>query len=313
MRIGALTYFDGNQKGDLTDFVIGAGKALEDRGFASIWTPEHVVTFPKYDPAYPYPYGDNGVPPADFSKIGLLDPITVLTTLATHTSTLRLGTGIAIIPQRNPAYFAKMATGIDLLSKGRFVAGMGLGWSGQEYAATMTPFEHRGARMREYIQVIRTLWCDDLSKFDGAYYSLPECIQLPKPICKPHPPFYFGGESDAAMRRVVEFGQGWMPWGLSPKDLEPRVVKLEKMLIENRRTLADVDVVVSPGMDDGTELLFERSGLKAPPVVDMEMLERYADLGVSEVVFVCMAESLDSFCAKADKLTRRFVVPAGRL
>ena len=259
---------------------------------------EHVVTFRNYDPAYPYPYSDDGVPPAILSEMGMIDPMSALTVLATHTQHLRLGTGIAILPQRNPVYFAKMAAAIDLLSNGRFVAGVGLGWSAQEFKAVQTPFERRGSRMRDYIQVVRSLWCDDTSRFEGEFYSLPACIHLPKPVQKPHPPFYFGGESKAAFRRVAEFGQGWVGFRLTPEELTSRLKALGEILGEYGRSIEDIDIVVSPGADR---------------VCDADMLARYGELGVAEVVVVCLGDSLDAYSRQADQLARSLVLPASRM
>ena len=112
MRIGIQTFFSGKEREPLGEFISSAGRILEERGFSGVWLSEHVVTFRHYDPAYPYPYADDGVPPALFSDTGMLDPLSALTVLATHTKKLRLGTGVALLPQRNPVYFAKMATAV---------------------------------------------------------------------------------------------------------------------------------------------------------------------------------------------------------
>jgi probable F420-dependent oxidoreductase len=272
----------------------GVAQILEERGFAGIWVAEHLVAFPKYDPAFPYPYTDDGTPPELNSHIGMIEPLSALTFLAGCSKTLRLGTGMAILPQRNPVYFAKVGTAIDLLSNGRFIAGVGLGWSGQEYVAAGTPFEHRGSRMRDYIQVVRSLWADELSKFEGKFYNLPECRQLPRPIQRPHPPFFFGGESKPAMRRVAEFGQGWYGLKLTPDTLAPKLTELSDMMAEYGRSLSDIEIAASP--------------YEVP--CDKAMLEGYARLGVDEVVILCFANSLDDFRQQADRIAREVVEPA---
>lgn len=292
MRIGVQTFFGGHEREPLADYIIGVGQALEDRGFGAIWVSEHAVTFRDYDPAYPYPYADDGTPPSGFDQIGMIDPMSALTVLATHTSKLRLSPGIAILPQRNPVYFAQMATAIDLLSNGRFVAGVGLGWSKQEFDACNVPFEHRGSRMADYIEVIKSLWCDDVSSFEGKYYALPECVQLPKPLSQPHPPFFFGGESKPAMRRVAKYGQGWVAFRQTPEELAERMPMLDATLAEYGRSRADIEIIVSPGNDREC---------------DAGMIERYAALGVSEVVVVCLGDSLDTFRANADALAKELI------
>jgi probable F420-dependent oxidoreductase len=295
MHIGIqTTFFGGRNHESVGDFVAGVGKALEERGFHSLWTGEHVVTFPKYDPASRYSYSDDGAAPQFLADFGFMDPLTMLTALAGHTSTLKLGTGIAILPQRNPVYFAKMATGIDLLSNGRFLAGLGVGWSAQEYAATETPYEHRGARLDEYIEVVRSLWCDEVASFKGKFYTLPECKQMPKPAQSPHPPLFIGGESNAALRRVAKYGQGWYGFRLPPDELAARMPILEAELSARGRSFEDLEVVISPG----------------DKPCDRDTLARYAELGVSEVIVICVSDSLAGFVDQADALAERFVVPA---
>ena len=297
MRIGVQTFFDGRQKESLNDYVAGVARVLEERGFAGVWMSEHVVTFRDYDPAHPYPYADDGKAPPFLSETGMLDPMSALTAIACHSKTLRLGTGIAILPQRNPVYFAKMGTAIDLLSGGRFVAGIGLGWSAQEFAATNTPFEKRGARADEYVQVLKTLWRNDAQGFEGEHYSLPACIQLPVPAQRPHPPLYFGGESRPALRRVARHGQGWVGFRTLPEALGSKLATLRELVAEEERNMAEIDLVVSPGEHP----------------CDADMLARYAERGVSEVVVICFDQSLDGFARQADALATTLVEPAGRL
>lgn len=294
MRIGVQTFFDGRQKEPLNDYVAGVARILEERGFAGVWMSEHVVTFRDYDPAYPYPYADDGKAPPFLSETGMLDPMSALTAMACHSRTLRLGTGIAILPQRNPVYFAKMGTAIDLLSGGRFVAGIGLGWSAQEFAATNTPFEKRGARADDYVQVLKSLWGNDEQGFEGESYSLPACIQLPVPVQRPHPPLYFGGESRPALRRVARHGQGWVGFRTLPEALGPKLATLRELVAEEGRSMAEIDLVVSPGEHP----------------CDADMLARYAEQGVSEVVVICFDQNLDGFARQADALATALVEPA---
>jgi probable F420-dependent oxidoreductase len=294
MRIGVLPFLDGNQSDRLSDYVSGIARLLEERHFASVWLGEHVVTFREYDRSHPHPYSKDGTFPIS-SEIGMVDTITTLAAIAAQTSTIRLGTCIAILAQWNPVYFAKMATGLDLLSNGRFIAGIGVGWSPQEYAATNTPFEHRGARTNEYIQVVRSLWCDDVSHFEGKYYTLPECVQIPKPLSKPHPSLYFGGESLLSLRRVAAFGQGWMPAGLTPEQLAPQLKTLDTLLAEHGRNRADVDIVIV---------------IPAETTCDTETLKRYAELGVNEVAPEVYGDSLSSFSIKIDQLAETLGIAA---
>jgi len=293
MKFGVQTLF-GGPVASQPEYIIGTAKALEERGFSHIWAAEHVVNFPSYESAYPY--SDDGVPPFGVDT-GIIEPFTVLTFLAAHTSTIKLGTGITILPQRNPVYLAKQAADVDVLSGGRMVVGIGTGWSSEEFGALNVPFEHRGSRTRDYLQVVRSLWCDEVSSFEGEYYSLPECVQGPKPIQKPHPPMFFGGESNPALRRVAEFGQGWMGYRLTPESLPERLDKLSKMLATYDRSLSDIEIAISP----------------YDTACDLDTVKRFADLGVEQIILVGFADSLEQMVQTLDNYAETLVVPASTI
>src|SRR5207245_10498366 len=113
---------------------------------------------------------------------GILEPFTALAFLAAATDRIRLGTGICLVPQRNPVYTGKEVAAVDWLSNGRFDFGIGVGWLAEEYAAVAVPFDHRGDRCREYVEVMKRLWSDEVSAHKGRYYELPACRQYPKPV-----------------------------------------------------------------------------------------------------------------------------------
>ena len=149
-------------------------RGAEERGFHGIWLGEHVVLFDQYEAQYPYQ--DDGRIPVGVEN-GLLEPITALSYMAAVTERIRLGTGICLVPQRNPVYTAKEIAAVDYLSDGRVDFGVGVGWLQEEFDALAVPFERRGARCREYLEVIGTLWADDVSSFSGSFYELPPCRQ----------------------------------------------------------------------------------------------------------------------------------------
>ncbi len=289
MKFGIQTLF-GGPVASRPDYIIGTGKALEERGFTHLWAAEHVVNFQNYDSDYPY--SDDGVAPFS-AETGIIEPFTVLSFLAAHTSTIKLGSGITILPQRNPVYLAKQAADVDVLSNGRAILGVGVGWSAEEYEALGVPFEHRGKRAHDYLNVIKSLWCDEVSSFEGEFYTLPPCVQGPKPIQKPHPPIFFGGESNPALRRVAEFGQGWMGYRLTPETLPERLEKLSQMLGDYGRTLADVEIAISPYDSN----------------CDLDTIKRFADLGVEQIILVGFAESLDDMTRLLDGMAETLVVP----
>ena len=286
MKVSIQTIFDGTQQGPLRAFVEGVGRAIEDRGFHAIWQSEHVVSFRHYDPRDRYPYSDDGVAPAFLAGVGMLDPMSMLTALAMCTTNIELGTGIAILPQRNPVYFAKMGTAIDLLSGGRFVAGVGLGWSSQEFASVGVPFEHRGSRMDEYVEVVRRLWTGDEAAFDGRFVTMPACVQLPCPARRPHPPFIFGGESPAALRRTARYGQGWFGYRLSPDALSARLATLNEMLLEQGRSRGELTITVSPHED----------------FTDADAMANYASIGADQINFAVLDKDIDAFRRRLDDI-----------
>lgn len=252
---------NGNCTGDLLRLL---GREAEARGFESIWVAEHVVLFDEYESQYPY--AENGRFPGG-GDTGLLEPLTALTYLAAVTDTLRLGTGICLVPQRNPVYTAKQVVDLDNLSGGRVDFGIGVGWLREEFDVVAAPFADRGRRTDEYLAVMRALWTEETSEHRGELYDLPPCRLYPKPIQTPHPPIHVGGESKAAMRRVARHGQGWYTFNRLPEDLAPALVQLDEALAAEGRSRADIQLSVCPYMHPLTP----------------ELLDGYRALGVDRV------------------------------
>ncbi|MDJ0866456.1 MAG: LLM class F420-dependent oxidoreductase [Myxococcota bacterium] len=265
------------------DFLRTLGPAAEERGFHSLWVAEHVVLFDAYESRYPYA-ADGRIPAG--GETGILEPFTTLSFLASNTGRIRLGTGICLVPQRNPLYTAKEVANVDWLSGGRLDFGVGVGWLAEEFEACGVPFERRGARCRSYLEAMKRLWVDEVSAFQDEFYTLPACRHYPKPVQTPHPPIHFGGESDAALRRVADLGQGWYAFNQLPEALPPLLGKLDDLLAKNGRSRADVQVSVSPYMNP----------------VDRDLIERYRDLGVDQVILFALAFDRDALLATLDTL-----------
>lgn len=278
MKVGVQTAFSGATSPEL---IAEFGKIVEERGFHSIWVPEHVVFFRDY--ASQYPYSEDGKIPGN--PDGVMEPLTALTFVAAHTERIRLGTGVLLVPQRNPIYTAKQVADVDYLSKGRLDFGIGIGWLREEFAALGVPWERRADRTRECIAVMKTLWCDEVSSFKGEFYDLPECLQNPKPVQKPHPPLYFGGESEPALRRVAELGQGWFGYNLTPDELDANLKRLDRLLAEAGRSRSDIKIQVSPRGR-----------------YDSDMLARFRDAGVDQVVLPLFGRDADNVRKRADAL-----------
>ena len=267
------------------------GREAEARGFESIWVAEHVVMFDDYDSQYPYA-ADGRFPGG--GDTGLLEPLTALAYLAAVTDRVRLGTGICLVPQRNPVYTAKQVVDLDNLSGGRVDFGIGVGWLKEEFDVVAAPFEHRGARTDEYLQVMRALWTEDPSSFKGEHYDLRECRMYPKPVQTPHPPIHVGGESDAALRRVARHGQGWYSFNRKPEDLDEPLERLDALLAAEGRSRADIELSVCPylqGLEDGA-------------------VEAYAERGVDRLVLLCLAFTVDMLEGQLDTLATTVLGPS---
>jgi probable F420-dependent oxidoreductase len=276
------------------EWMLAFGRGVEERGFHSLWVPEHVVLFDQYESKYPYA-GDGRLPAP--SEAGPIDPFAVLSFLAAATRTIRLGTGICLVPQRNPVYTAKEVAAVDWLSNGRFDFGVGVGWLAEEFQALGVPFERRGDRCRSYLEVMRRCWCDAVSQYEDEFYSLLPCRMFPKPIQQPHPPIYFGGESTAALKRVADVGQGWFGFDVDPDAARTHLQTLDRLLTARGRSRRDVQISVSPYMRP----------------IDLDVVKRYRDAGVDQVIAMVFGPDRDSLLKAMDQIANTIVEPARRL
>ena len=264
-------------------FIKDAVQLAEAKGVHGIWVPEHVLFFPDY--ASTYPYSDSGRMPGD--PEGLLDPFTALTFIAAHTQRVRLGTGICLVPQRQPIYTAKMVADVDYLSGGRVDFGVGIGWLKEEFQNLGMDFASRGARTEEYLLAMKALWSEGISEFKGQTLNLEPCHFNPKPVQRPHPPIIFGGESDAAMRRVARLGDGWYGYDLTPEDLGRRLNSLDAGLASTGRDRSQIQVIVGPNRHPVTE----------------QTLYEYSAVGADQVVVPMFASNLAKLEQRLDALT----------
>nr|MCS5668648.1 TIGR03619 family F420-dependent LLM class oxidoreductase [Dehalococcoidia bacterium] len=189
-------------------------KKGEEFGFDSLLTGDHILV-PR-NISSPYPYTESGEFPGSTSGESM-EQITLLSYIAGQTSKIRLVTSVLIVPHRNPLVAAKSLATLDVLSGGRLVVGVGVGWMREEFQALgLPPFEERGAVTDEYIRAFKELWTEDDPHFEGKYISFDDISFLPKPVQKPHPPIWVGGESRPALRRTAELADGWYPLGSNP-------------------------------------------------------------------------------------------------
>jgi probable F420-dependent oxidoreductase len=241
------------------------GTAAEQAGFDSLWTVEHVVVPREY--ASTYPYSGNGKMPGG-SDFDIPDPLIWLTWVAARTTTLRLGTGVVILPQRNPVILAKEVATLDMLSGGRVELGVGIGWLEEEFDILGASFPDRARRTEEYIEAMRALWSQDAATFAGETVTFAEAISRPRPVDR-RVPVHIGGHSPAAARRAGRVGDGFFP---AKGDVPTLVGEMRKAAEEAGRDPDAIEVTAS-----GAALL---AGGEAA----LDEVGRLADLGVSRLV-----------------------------
>ena len=196
--------------------------AAEAAGFESFWVPEH-THIPLSEFHFP-----GGGPVGEMYKRSL-DPFVALGACAAATSTIRLGTGICLIIERDPIVLAKEVATVDLLSGGRFLFGIGAGWNRVEMANHGTDPSTRFALMAERVDVLQTIWREDEPSYEGRFHSFEPIWCWPKPVQSPHPPILIGGNGARVLERVVAYGDGWMPNPMSPDVLAGRVAELQSL------------------------------------------------------------------------------------
>ncbi|OBG46517.1 LLM class F420-dependent oxidoreductase [Mycobacterium alsense] len=224
--------------------VIDAVASTADaHGFATLWAGEHVVMVDR--PASRYPYSDDGAIAVP-AQADWLDPMITLSFAAAASTRIGLATGVLLLPEHNPVVVAKQAASLDRLSGGRLTLGVGVGWSQDEFDALGVPFAHRAARTAEYVAAMRTLWRDDVASFDGRFVAFEAIRVNPKPVRDRRIPIVLGGNSDAALRRVAAWGDGWYGFNLDGvAAVRERIDTLERLCAESGRERAGLRVSVA--------------------------------------------------------------------
>jgi len=262
MKIGTFSTF---MSPICTPEVIGdIGRRAEDIGLDSIWMGEHVVLFDKTET--PYPGSADGKLPVPEGG-GMLDTVATFGYLAACTTTLRFGTGITLLPQRNPVYTAKEVTTLDWLTGGRIDFGIGVGWCREEVEACGYDFNTRGRRCDEILEMMQQLWTEPLAEFHGEFYDLAPCRMDPKPVQKPHIPIIVGGHSPAGFKRAAKYGAGWYGFQLDLENTASVITALDAALGEEGRSRDDFELIITP-----------------PYRVSIDMVKGYADLGVDRLI-----------------------------
>jgi probable F420-dependent oxidoreductase len=256
------------------DTAARVARAAEAAGFESLWCGEHVVL------------PDPQAPPSPMApRDRILDPVVALTFLAAHTERPRLGTGIIIMPQRNPLVLAKELASLDVLSRGRLVLGIGVGYLEPEFRAVGAPFEHRGAVTDEYLEAMQAIWGQDKPAYKGRFVAFSDVQAHPQPVQRPGPPIVVGGRTPAAFRRAVTRGHGWYGFGLDPTGAASAVAGLREAAARDTRppALGPLELSLTPrgyGLDRAAAeqyaaLGFHRLILRPPKDLDTAGLEDF--------------------------------------
>lgn len=275
MHIGALMF--------PTDYSIRMDElavALEERGFESLWVPEH--THIPASRESPWPGG--GELPKEYSHT--FDPFVCLSFAAAATRNLKVGTGICLLPQRDTIVTAKSAASLDLMSGGRFLFGIGAGWNREELEHHGAEFGSRFQRLEEQLQAMTALWTEDEAGFDGAHVAFSPSWQWPKPAQDPRPPLILGGETDHTLRRVVKYADGWLPRARGGFDAAENMARLEQVATDAGRDMSTLSVSI----------------FGAAP--DADTLKSYADAGVTRSILPLAPKGRDETLARLDEYAK---------
>lgn len=274
MKIGALIF--------PTDYTIRMdelAKAMEDRGFESLFVPEHTHIPASRESAWP----GGAELPKEYSHT--YDPFVALSFAASVTTHLKLGTGICLLPQRDTITTAKSVASLDRMSNGRFLFGIGGGWNVEEMQQHGTQYKTRFARMREQVLAMKALWSEEEASYQGSHVNIEPTWQHPKPIQSP-PPVLLGGETDYTLKRVVEYCEGWLPRARHGFDAAENMARLKRVADEAGRDMSTLSVNV----------------FGAAPEADV--LTAYRDAGITRAILPLPPADRDKVLSILDKYAK---------
>ena len=272
MQFGASMFF--------TDYAIAAvalGRALEERGYESVWAPEH--SHIPVSRVTPFPAG--GDLPKKYHDA--MDPFVSLTAAAAATRTLKIGTGVCLVAQRDPIQLAKLVASIDRVSAGRFLFGIGNGWNQDEMENHGTAFATRHQRARENVEAMKTIWTQAKAEYHGGLVDFGPMMAWPKPVQRPHPPIYVGGAFPYSARRAIRYADGWLPQAArrgAYRQIADMIPEFRRMTDEAGREPLAITVW--------------------HPRQSADLIKRYEDLGVERVVFSFEPEPVEAILPKLD-------------
>ena len=287
----------------------------ERLGFHSMVAPDHIIQPTKINSPYPYTVGGDFVGRRDGEWP---EQLTTLAFLAGITERIRLVTSVMVAPYRNPILTAKMLATVDRLSKGRLTVGVGVGWMEEEFEALdAPPFAERGAVTDEYLRAFKELWTSANPTFDGKYCRFSGLTFLPKPVQKPHPPIWVGGQSRRAIRRAAELGDAWHPVGaipaapLEPQELSDNVATLRRYAERAGRDPAKIEVAMkAPFYDAGIAPTGARRRFSGSPEEVLRDVHTYSEIGVSHIIFDFRRPDLDQTLDRMESFAEEVMAAA---
>ncbi len=234
MKIGVSSF--------LTDYsidVVTLATRAEELGFDSLWAPEHPIIPVERTQKVPADSTDDELPKKYFDVV---DPYVTLAAAAAATTTLKVATGVTLLPERNPLLLAKEAATLDLISGGRFIMGIGAGWITEETEIMGGNFPRRWAQCRESVLAMKELWTTVYSEYHGEFYDFPQVVSFPRPVQRPHPPIILGGGARNVFKRVIEYGDGWLPLRARPERVAEGRKELDRLAEEAGRDPRSLEV-----------------------------------------------------------------------
>lgn len=269
--------------------ITGFAQLAEEFGFESLWVSDHVIV-PR-EMSSRYPYSRDGAFPIQ-PDLPMLEPIATLLFAAGVTQRAKLGTTVLIIPMRNPIVTAKMLASLDVFSDGRLILGVGAGWMEEEFQLLGVPFERRGARTDEYIELFKALWTEENPTFKGEFWQVENVGFAPKPLQRPHPPIWVGGHSPRALRRAGRLGDVWHAIGVRPDTLHEQYQEVQRHAQEAGRDPASIGLTIRARVD------------LRQPAQAAEHLAEYRDVGVTHAVVEIFTAELEQARSLMEVLAR---------
>ena len=285
-------YLPNSGAGAEPDALADIAKLGDRLGFFCMVMPDHILQPNQINSTYPYSLTGDILAAGQSGDGEWPEQITTLAWLAGVTERIRLVTSVMIIPYRNPILTAKMLSTLDMLSKGRLILGAGVGWMEEEFELLdAPPFAERGAVTNEYLQAFIELWTKDDPKFEGKYVNFSDITFLPKPVQKPYPPIWIGGQSKPAIRRAAQIGDCWHPVGaipaapLEPEELAENLVLLHQYAEKAGRDPAIIQVSVKAPLYDAGDSSGPRRRFSGSSDEVRQDIQTYSDVGVTHLIF----------------------------